>query len=135
MAQRVTVQLIDDLDRTSTQDVSTVNFAIDGAEYQIDLSEGNAEKLRDHLAPFVGVARRAGGRVQRGGLVTTVSTPLVSRDKDQARAIREWARQNGYTLSNRGRIPSNVIDAFDNAHAGMSMERSNSAGGLGICGT
>ena len=60
MAQRVNVELIDDLDESPA--VETVSFALDGVSYEIDLSESNAGKLRDALAPFLGHARRTGGR-------------------------------------------------------------------------
>jgi Lsr2 len=58
MAQKVLVQLVDDLDGTSSQDVSTVLFGLDGVSYEIDLSDANAERLRDGLQEFVDSARR-----------------------------------------------------------------------------
>src|SRR6476620_416375 len=60
MAQQTTVRFIDDLDGSDAS--GTFDFAIDGRKYQIDLSDENAAKLRDALAPYVGAARKAGGR-------------------------------------------------------------------------
>lgn len=113
MAQKVTVQLVDDLDGTAAQDISTVTFGLDGAEYEIDLTTGNADKLRANLADFVGAARRIGGRAKRG-TIKGATTPTANRE--QTRAVREWARKNGFELSDRGRIPSIVIEAFEAAH-------------------
>ncbi len=116
MAQKVTVQLVDDLDGSVAEDISTVTFGVDGVAYEIDLTSGNADKLRDLLADFVGAARRTGGRAKRGAAIKGAVTPAAGRE--QTRAIRDWARQNGYELSDRGRIPSTVIEAFESAHAG-----------------
>jgi len=114
MAQKVTVQLVDDLDGSVAEDISTVTFGLDGASYEIDLTGGNADKLRAILADFVGSARRVGGRVKRGTGVHGAVTPAAGRE--QTKAIREWARKNGFDLSDRGRIPANVLQAFEEAH-------------------
>jgi hypothetical protein len=114
MAQKVLVQLVDDLDGTVSDDITTVTFGLDGANYEIDLTAGNAAKLRNQLGDFVDNARRTGGRVKRGTSPKSV-TPAANRE--QTKAIRDWARQNGFDLSDRGRIPSNVLEAFEAAHA------------------
>jgi hypothetical protein len=116
MAQKVTVQLVDDLDGSVAEDISTVTFGLDGASYEIDLTGANAAKLRKNLDGFVGAARRIGGRVKRGTGARGAATPAANRE--QTKAIREWARKNGFELSDRGRIPSNVLEAFEEAHAG-----------------
>jgi hypothetical protein len=121
MAQKVTVQLVDDLDGTVAEDISTVTFGLDGASYEIDLTGGNADKLRAGLADFVEAARRVGGRAKRGTAVNGASTPAANRE--QTKAIRDWARQNGFDLSDRGRIPTNVIEAFETAHAGKKAKK------------
>lgn len=113
MAQKVVVQLVDDLDGTEADDISTVAFALDGVSYEIDLTERNAENLRGDLEPYVGAARRIGGRARRGTTITG-ATPA---NREQTRAIREWARKNGFDMSDRGRIPGNVLEAFEAAHA------------------
>jgi hypothetical protein len=114
MAQKVLVQLVDDLDGTSSQDVSTVLFGLDGVSYEIDLSDENAERLRDSLAEFVDSARRTGGRVKRG--VRPAQTGK-STNAGEAGQIREWALENGFELAGRGRIPSHVVEAYKEAQA------------------
>lgn len=112
MAKQVTVTLVDDIDATKTADES-VEFAIDGVTYEIDLAADNAEKLRELLAPWVAHSRRVGGR-RRNGKGTGVRPSI---DREQATAIRDWARRNGHNISARGRISSEIVDAYNTAHA------------------
>jgi hypothetical protein len=105
MAQKVLVQLVDDLDGTAFDDITTVTFGLNGASYEIDLTATNAAKLRNQLGDFVDNARRTGGRVKRG---TSPKAAAPAANREQTRAIRDWARQNGYELSGRGRIPATV---------------------------
>lgn len=112
MAQKVLVQLVDDLDGTASPDISTVSFALDGVSYEIDLTESNADRLREQLADFVSAARRTGGRVRRGS-ATARSAP--ARNSEETRKIREWAAENGYELAGRGRIPRHVTEAYNAA--------------------
>lgn len=116
MAQKVMVQLVDDLDGTQSGDISTVTFGLDGATYEIDLTEGNATNLRKGLEEFVGHARRTGGRLKQGA-ATKSSGGSASASHEQAQAIREWARRNGHEVSNRGRIPASLVVAFEAAQA------------------
>ncbi|SDN05270.1 histone-like nucleoid-structuring protein Lsr2 [Allokutzneria albata] len=113
MAQRTIVQLIDDLDGTPSEDISRIEFALDGVTYEIDLSDKNSDTLRQALAPFVEAARRIGGRAMRGRSVRPAS---AGRSKEETKAIRDWAKANGHQVSDRGRIPSTVIEAFEAAH-------------------
>lgn len=110
MAQKVTVSLVDDMDGTEAEE--TVEFGLDGATYQIDLSSGNAEQLRDALADYVDHARRSGGRKRPPGRPGGRAPRTVSADREQNQAIREWARKQGFKVSDRGRIPSEVVEAF-----------------------
>ncbi len=112
MAQRTIVELIDDLDGGEAGE--TVEFSVDGVAYEIDLSANNAGKLRDSLAGYVAHARRAGGRRKaatrpsgRGG-----GGGRATVDREQNAAIREWARKRGMSVSDRGRIPSEVLEAY-----------------------
>ncbi|HEX3787646.1 MAG TPA: Lsr2 family protein [Pseudonocardiaceae bacterium] len=113
MAQKVTVTLVDDVDGSQAEE--TVEFGLDGATYQIDLSGKNAGRLRDALADYVDHARRAGGRKRSGGRVpaTAGRAPRpASADREQNQAIREWARKQGHKVSDRGRIPAEVLEAY-----------------------
>lgn len=114
MAQKVLVQLVDDLDGTTAEDIETVQFGLDGVTYEIDLRAQNAGTLRTSLADYVAKARRTGGRAKRGASTRTIVGE--ARTKEQTQAIREWARRNGHELSDRGRIPVRVIDEFEKAH-------------------
>lgn len=103
------VVLRDDLDNSEADE--TVSFALDGVSYEIDLNAKNAAALRDALAPYVGVARRSGRRA--GGPPRSRREPARAVDLT---AVREWARANGHRVSDRGRIPASVQDAYDAAH-------------------
>jgi hypothetical protein len=113
MAQKVTVSLVDDLDGSEAEE--TVEFGLDGAFYEIDLSEDNAERLRDALSEYVEHARRSGGRKRPGGrIAATGRAPrTASADREQNQAMREWARKQGMTISDRGRIPKEVAEAYN----------------------
>jgi hypothetical protein len=111
VAQKVTVSLIDDLDGDRADE--TVEFGLDGKNYEIDLSTGNASKLRDALANYVSAARRPGGRRRSGG--AAAAAPAARRpsvDREQNQAIRDWARKRGMKVSDRGRIPADVLEAY-----------------------
>jgi hypothetical protein len=117
MAQKTIVQLIDDLDGTTSDDIQTVTFALDGVTYEIDLTEANATKLRDSIAEFVASGRRIGGRVKRGAAVAPgAKSSAGTHSKEQTKAIREWAKANGHEINERGRIPANIVEAFEAAH-------------------
>lgn len=108
--------MIDDLDHDSSA-TETVAFALDGVSYEIDLSSENASKLRDDLRPWQHNGRRVGARKPAGA--SKRSKPPTQKpqiDPSQARAIREWANANGYTVSPRGKIPAAVHEAFEAAH-------------------
>jgi hypothetical protein len=106
MAQRVQIVLEDDLDGGTADE--TVAFSLDGAEYEIDLSSRNANGLREALAPWLGHARKVGGRRRRG-----TKTPPSSSTSD----IRAWAQANGHDVSSRGRVSAEVREAYEKAHA------------------
>lgn len=107
MAQQTLVQYVDDIDGTPADSVETVHFAVDGVSYEIDLNETNSAKLRDALSGFIAKARRTGGRAKR-----RESGSSTGRSKADTEAIREWARANGHQISDRGRIPARVIEAY-----------------------
>ena len=111
MAKQTTVTLVDDLDGSEADE--QVEFAVDGRAYEIDLSTANSARLREALAPFISAARRAGGR-RRSSSSTPAARP--STDREQNQAIREWAQSQGMKISERGRIPSNVLEAYHQSH-------------------
>jgi hypothetical protein len=121
MAQKTIVQLIDDLDGDQADE--TISFGLDGAQYEIDLSEKNAAALRDVLATYIAHARRAGRNSTRSGNgAGPGSTPNrrgrspARTDREQTAQIREWARSNGYKIGEKGRIPADILAAWEAAH-------------------
>jgi hypothetical protein len=110
MAQQVNVVLVDDLDGSPAEE--TVTFGLDGITYEIDLNADNAARLRDSFAEWVGHGRRVAGARRRGSRTTTKRTSVGS---DNA-TIREWARSNGYEVSERGRIKAEIVEAFNAAN-------------------
>lgn len=115
MAKQTTVTLVDDLDGGTADE--QVEFSFEGKTYEIDLSARNVAKLRDALAPYVAAARRSTGR-RRSSAVASAA-PGQSRsaaEREQNQAIREWARSQGRKISDRGRIPTDVIEAYHQAH-------------------
>jgi hypothetical protein len=118
MAQQVSVKFVDDLDGSDA--AGTVTFGLDGRAYEIDLSDDNAAKLRESLASFIAAARKGGGSGASGRRAQKMTTHAGPRpqplDREQTAAIRAWARQNGHQVSERGRIPKTVVEAFQAAH-------------------
>ncbi|MBP2365337.1 histone-like nucleoid-structuring protein Lsr2 [Pseudonocardia parietis] len=111
MAQIKEVRLVDDLTGDAADE--TIEFGIDGRNYEIDLSNDNAKKLRDVLADYVAGARRAaGGPARRRGGSSNSAARRPSVDREQNQAIREWARKRGMKVSDRGRIPAEVLEAY-----------------------
>src|SRR5215212_10176673 len=108
MAQKVHIVLEDDLDGSPATE--TVSFGLDGKSYEIDLNDKNAGKLRDALAQYVGAGRSVGGA--RRGRKPSAATNLGP----SAREIRDWARSNGHSVPDRGRIPADVRSAFEAAN-------------------
>jgi hypothetical protein len=113
MAQRVNVVLVDDID--GSEAAETVTFGLDGVQYEIDLSTDNADKFRDVLAPYVGHARRSGGRRRSSGGGGR-SNGTAARSGASAADIRAWARENGWDVPDRGRVSAEVREAYDAAH-------------------
>ena len=109
MAQKITVELEDDIDGGPADE--TVRFGLGGTEYEIDLSKKNANAFRRELAPFIEHAREA-GRGQRRRPGRTVSSRERSGD------IRAWAKDQGITVSERGRISASVAEQYDAATQG-----------------
>lgn len=112
MAQRVQIILEDDYDGSQADE--TVSFALDGAEYEIDLSSANAADLRGALAPWQAHARKVGGRKRTRSAGRAASSESSSGATSE---IRAWAVENGMEVSSRGRISAEVRQAYEKAHA------------------
>ena len=116
MATFTRTYLVDDLDE-SEEDVENVLFALDGTNYEIDLSAANAGRLREKLARFIDAASAVkvskSAPAKRGPKGKAAPVPS---NRDQVQAIREWAKAAGYEVSGRGRISKAIQEAFDAAH-------------------
>ncbi|MGW3956141.1 histone-like nucleoid-structuring protein Lsr2 [Streptomyces sp. NPDC004752] len=110
MAQKVQVLLVDDLDGGEADE--TVTFALDGKTFEIDLTTSNADKLRGLLDPYVKGGRRTGGRASGG----RGKTRVVSGGSQDTAQIRAWAKENGYEVNDRGRVPASIREAYEKAN-------------------
>lgn len=107
MARKTQVILTDDVDGSEAS--QAVSFGLDGVAYEIDLNEVHAEQLREQFENWISSGRRVGGRRAAG------SRRAASGDPERTARIREWARENGHEVSDRGRIAGSVIEAYDAA--------------------
>ncbi len=104
MARKVTTSLQDDLDGSPA--AGTVRFALEGSEFEIDLSEKNTRKFHQQLVPFIEHARRP----RRDAKIPARRSAAGRR---RTNSIRAWARDRGMDISERGRIPTEVIEQYE----------------------
>ena len=109
MAKTTIIQLVDDLDGSEASE--TVKFGLDGFSYEIDLSTKNADKLRKALSSFVDKGHRISGRGAAAGARGSIRRPAVA-EREQNKAIRAWAIRKGMDVAPRGRIRSDIIEAY-----------------------
>ncbi|WP_396289837.1 Lsr2 family protein [Curtobacterium sp. KT1] len=112
MAQKVTAHLVDDLsgDVIEAGNGRTIQFGFDGSNYEIDLTDDNADKLREAFSDYIAAARKVSGRSTR----TASASPAAKgrSNPDELAKIREWAAANGHEVAARGRISQQVRDAY-----------------------
>ena len=104
MAQKIVY--VDDID--GTEGAKPQSFGVNGDTWEIDLSDENTEKLHSALAPFIDKARK----------VAKTAKPAPAKRAPRGRSselaeIREWAKSNGHRVTDRGRIPQAVVDAYN----------------------
>ena len=104
MARKVLVELADDLDGTPA--TQTIRFGFQGVEYELDLNDENAAEMTHWLENYISHARRVGGH-KRGGVGAATAGSGVD-----AKAIRQWANEQGLQISARGRIPSQLVQRY-----------------------
>jgi|SRR5690625_3543617 len=108
MAQQFHIRYIDDLDGTDLGDrANTIEFAFEGKEYTIDLSDENAAAFREAMKPYIDAGQRLSGAKRKAPRKAAAKSSSTD-----TKAIREWARNNGYDVSDRGRIPAEIMDAY-----------------------
>jgi hypothetical protein len=111
VAQKVQTILVSDLSGTELgQDGQTVKFGFLGADYEIDLSQKEADEFAETMRKYVDAGRRVGGRRQPGAGST------ARRDPSQTKAIKTWLDEQGIDYPKRGRLPQDLIDQWEAAH-------------------
>jgi uncharacterized membrane protein len=115
MAQKVTTQLVDDLSGDVIEDGrgQTVQFSFDGNAYEIDLSDDNADNLRQAFSDYIAAARKVTGRTRSA---SSTAGSKTRSDPNELAKIRVWAMANGHEVAARGRISQQVRDAYDAAN-------------------
>jgi hypothetical protein len=106
MATKTTVALEDDIDGGPADE--TVRFRLGGADYEIDLSTANADRLRAELAPFIEFARKGGSGPRR-------RPPRPAAARRRSADVRAWAKAKGIQITDRGRIPGSIIKQYEAA--------------------
>ncbi|MDK4209791.1 Lsr2 family protein [Corynebacterium accolens] len=103
MARREITQFYDDLDNQliGEDELEAVRFSVNGRSYLMDLSRDNARRFHEAIAPFVEAAHAA---------------PDAESPQVDPRKVREWAQKQGHDVARRGKIPQNIIDAYNAAH-------------------
>ncbi|MCL0246675.1 Lsr2 family protein [Corynebacterium sp. CCM 8835] len=112
MARREITQYFDDLTQTplSEDELHVVHFSLDGTDYSVDLNEEHANELRESLQRYIKVGRKRTG----GG--TRQRRRSSGGSRNRTKEIRQWARENGYEVADRGKIPDNIVKAFNAAN-------------------
>lgn len=110
MVQRVKTLFVSDLSGQELGDAGqTVKFGFSGVEYEIDLSEEEADEFAGVMNRYLSAGRRVAGRRQRGSAAS-------GRRPGELASIRSWARENGYQVSDRGRVSQQIVDAYQAAN-------------------
>ncbi|PPF91344.1 hypothetical protein C5C03_00545 [Clavibacter michiganensis] len=120
MAENREIRVFDDIDGSLLDDLrpgETLEFGIDGARYEIDLSIAHATALRLTLEPYVDAGRRT--RADR-----STNAPAVARAESHERiTARAWLRENGYSVGERGRLAGVLLHVYREQHAARSERR------------
>ena len=117
MARRIVHQLVDDIDGTLLEvgEGETVLFSLDGVAYEIDLTDENAAALRGALERYTNAARTVSSTRATSAAASNGRKRRRSGQQDYS-DVREWAKKNGYQVSDRGRVPASVLEAYEAAH-------------------
>ncbi|MEW2426283.1 Lsr2 family protein [Streptomyces sp. NPDC017943] len=110
MAQKIVTVYTDDLTGAESEEVQTHTFSLDGVNYEIDLASESYDKLFEALSPFISGGRKV-GRTKASARRSKQNT-----DSPSAEEIRTWARDNGHTVNDRGRVPASIREAYAKAH-------------------
>ena len=109
MARKVSVILVDDI--SGYEAVETVEFGLDGTGYEIDLSLENSRELRNLIRPYIEKGRKVTGTGRRPARSRTAS------DDGRNKKMRAWAKEQGFKISERGRVPAEIAVKYEAANA------------------
>uniref|UniRef100_UPI003F4981C3 histone-like nucleoid-structuring protein Lsr2 n=1 Tax=Streptomyces chartreusis TaxID=1969 RepID=UPI003F4981C3 len=109
MVQKIVTVYTDDLTGTESSEVQTHTFSLDGVNYEIDLVSESYDMLFEALAPFISNGRKV-GRTKKAG-----RPGQPSNHRPSAEEVRQWARDNNYEINNRGRVPTDIREAYERA--------------------
>jgi hypothetical protein len=112
VAQKIQTLFIDDIDGGAAE--GTVRFALDGTEYEIDLNAEHTEELRSALGKYVTHARKVGGTARRAGRAAGRASRGAGPTLNTTE-IRNWAREQGYDIKDRGRVPADLVAKYQAA--------------------
>ena len=109
MTQKVSVILIDDMSGGEADE--TVEFGLDGISYEIDLSCGNSQELRNFLKPYIGKGRKVASAARRPS-----RSRAAASDEARNKEMRAWARAQGHKVNERGRVPADIVAKYESAN-------------------
>lgn len=117
MAQKVQVLLVCDLHDNEAEGSETITFSVDGQSYEIDVCSDHGSQLRDAFAPYVGAGRRASRSAGSSQRSSGRKGSSRRGSNDRVGQIREWARNNGHQVSERGRLSASLVEAYEKANS------------------
>src|SRR4051812_17376379 len=109
MAKTTITQITDDID--GSKNAETYRFEWQNTSYEIDLSAKNFKALDKALQPYIKAAAKVPMRSSSNGRRSSPSS-----SKRDYSGVREWAKKEGYNISDRGRVPRTVVEAYDAVH-------------------
>lgn len=114
MAQKIIKTLVDDVTGEESDEITTHTILVDGAGVEIDLTPSNYDELLELLSPYLHA--QGARRVRAGSNGVRARSRGASKAKGDSQAIREWAKENGFEVSDRGRVPAQLREAYERAH-------------------
>lgn len=116
----VTCDMCEQAGNTHTTDVNTYSFQYSGTGYEIDLCQMHGQSFENQFGTWIGFARRMGAATTTNGRRSNGRRATASTQTRNLKDVREWARGNGFKLGDRGRIPREVLDAYDSKMSAAS---------------
>lgn len=112
--QKTVVTYIDDVSKKETPKVETIEFAFEGKTYEIDLNPLNAANFRRSIDKYV----KNGRKVSSPGRRKQVDGRTITHPKDYIQTVRQWAKDNGIEVAERGRVPLAIYKQYEDATKG-----------------